>query len=296
MVWIGSDPMAPATLQPQPFKKECKRRHQQPDLNTFSNFGSQNLSKRNQSHQTRRSLFQWFESARIEYFLKLWQLKRVQKESKSPNQKIRFHMVWIGSDPMAPATLQPQPFKKEWKRRHQQPDLNTFSNFGSQNLSNRNQSHQTSRSELKWFESARIEFFFKLWQPKRVQKERKSPNQKIRFDMVWIGSDPMAPATLQPQPFILEWKRRHQQPDLNTFSNFGSQNLSNRNQSHQTRRSELKWFESARFEYFLQALAVETCPKGIKITKAEDQIWHGFNQFWSYGARNPSTATLEEGM
>ena len=92
-----------------------------------------------------------------------------------------------------------------------QPDLITFSIFGSQNLS-RNQSHQTRRSEyffnlwqpkpvkkeskspnqkiriieLKWFESARFDYFFNLWQPKPVQKESKSPNQKIRIiELKW---------------------------------------------------------------------------------------------------------------
>ena len=121
----------------------------------------------------------------------------------------------MGADALAPATLQP---KVEWKPAHQQPDLNTVSSFGSQNLSKSNQSHQTRRSELKWFESARFEYFFKLWQPKPVQKESKSPNQKIRIiELRWFESARF---------WIF-------------FQAFGSQNLSKSNQSHQTRRSEL---------------------------------------------------------
>ena len=119
----------------------------------------------------------------------------------------------MGADALAPATLQP---KVEWKPAHQQPDLNTVSSFGSQNLSKSNQSHQTRRSELKWFESARFEYFFNLWQPKPVKKESKSPNQKIRIieiEMNWIS-----------QIWLL-----------------------------------------------FQALAAKTCPKGIKVTKPEDQ-------------------------
>ena len=203
---MGADALAPATLQPQSFKKEWKPTHQQPDLITFSSFGSLNLSKRNQSHQSRRSeLSHWSDM--------------------------------------------------------NQPDLITFSSFGSQNLPKRNQTHQTRRSELKWFQAlaaktcpkgikltkpgnqnyriARFEYFSKLWQPKPAQKYSKSPNQKIRFDVVWMGADDLAPATLQPQSFKKEWKPTHQQPDLITFSSFGSLNLSKRNQSHQSRRSEL---------------------------------------------------------
>ena len=116
-------------------------------------------------------------------------------------------MVWTGPDPIAPATLQPQPFKKEWKA-------------------------DTP--------AARFEYFFKLWQPKPVQKESKSPNQNLNC---WIEIIVIS------QIWIL-----------------------------------------------FEALAGQTCPTGIKITKPEDQIWHGLNRSWSYSARNPSAATIQEGM
>jgi len=32
--------------------------------------------------------------------------------------------------------------------------------------------------------AARFEYFFKLWQPKPVQQESKSPNQKVTFPMI----------------------------------------------------------------------------------------------------------------
>ena len=119
--------------------------------------------------------------------------KTVKKESNSPNQKIRFDVVWMGADALAPATLQPQSFKKEWKPTRQQPDLITFSSFGSLNLSKRNQSHQTRRPELTCFESARFDYFFNRWHPKPVQKKSESSNQKIRIvELKWIESDRFA--------------------------------------------------------------------------------------------------------
>ena len=126
----------------------------QPDLNTFSSFGSLNLSKRNQSHQTRRSDLTWFELARFEYF-PIFGSQSLSKRNQS-RQTRRSDLTW---------------FESARFEYFLNPDLNTFSIFGSQNLSKRNQSHQTRRSDMTWFESARFEYFFNLWQPKPVQKE-----------------------------------------------------------------------------------------------------------------------------
>ena len=126
----------------------------QPDLNTFSSFGSLNLSKRNQSHQTRRSDLTWFELARFEYF-SIFGSQSLSKRNQS-RQTRRSDLTW---------------FESARFEYFLNPDLNTFSIFGSQNLSKRNQSHQTRRSDMTWFESARFEYFFNLWQPKPVQKE-----------------------------------------------------------------------------------------------------------------------------
>ena len=143
----------------------------QPDWNTFSIFGSQNLSKRNQSHQTRRAETQnWndWNQPDLNTF-SIFGSQNVPKRNQIHQTRRAETQNW-----------------NDWN----QPNLNTFSIFGSQNLSKRNQSHQTKinrRLELKWFQSARFEYFFKLWQPKPVQKESQPPNQKVRFDMVWIS-------------------------------------------------------------------------------------------------------------
>jgi len=67
--------------------------------------------------------------------------------------------------------------KEEKKPTHQQPDLNIFESFGSQNLPQRNQSQKIKNIKLKCLESTKFEDFFNLWQPKPVQKESKPPNQ-----------------------------------------------------------------------------------------------------------------------
>ena len=100
------------------------------------------------------------------------------------------------------------------------PDLITFSMFGSQNLSESDQSHQTRRLELSnWNE---------LNQP-----------ELITFSM--FGSQNLSESNQSHQTRRLElsnWNELNQQ-NLIIFSIFGSLNLSKRNQSHQTRRSEL---------------------------------------------------------
>ena len=155
----------------------------------------------------------WHESARFDYFFKLWQPKPVKKESNSPNQKIRFDVVWMGADALAPATLQTQSCKKEWKPTHQQPDLITFSSFGSLNLPKRNQSHHTQKARID-----KISIFGSLNLSKRNQSHQTRRSE------------------------LSHWSDMNQ-PDLITFSSFGRQNPSKRNQTHQTRRSDLTWFE-----------------------------------------------------
>ena len=74
------------------------------------------------------------------------------------------------------------------------------------------------------------------------------------------------------------------QSDVNTFWSFGSLNQSKRNRNHQTRRSDLTWFELARFEYFFNFWQHKTCPNGIKVTKLGDQNDRiemiGISQIW----------------
>ena len=102
--------------------------------------------------------------------------------------------------------------------------------------------------------AARFDYFFKLWQSKPLQKESKSPNQKIRIieiemnwiSQIWLLFQSLAAKTRQKGIKVTKpedqnygnWNELNQ-PDLVTFSIFGNQNLSESNQSHQTRRSEL---------------------------------------------------------
>ena len=146
-------------------------------------------------NQNYRNWNEWIESARFDYFFNLWQPKPAQKESKSPNQKIRI-------------------------------------------------------IELKWIESARLGYFFNLWQPKPVNLESKSPNQKVRIIeiemkcicQIWLLFQSLAAKTCpkgikvtKPEDQNYRNWNELNQPDLITFSIFGSQNLPKRNQSHQTR-------------------------------------------------------------
>ena len=155
-------------------------------LMTFSSFGSLNLSKRNQSHQTRRSELKRFEAARFDYFFKLWQSKPVQKESKSPNQKARIDMFWISQIWILLQALAAKTCPIVIK--------------------------VTKPEDQNWNG-------FNLWQPKPVQKESKSPNQKIRIIAL----------------------KGHESARFEYFFKLGSQNRSKRNQTHQTRRSDLTW-------------------------------------------------------
>ena len=133
-----------------------------------------------------------------------------------------------------------KPEGQNWKDLNQ-PDWNTFFNLWQPKpvqKESKSPNQKSRNTELKWLESARFDYFVSFWAPKPVQKEPKPPNQKVTIEMI---------------PISQIWK-------------------------------------------LLPALAAETCPKWIKISKPEDQIWHGVNRFWSYGARNPSTATIQEGM
>ena len=186
-------------------------------------------------------------AARFDYFFKLWQSKPLQKESKSPNQKARIDMFWICQIWLLFQSLASKTCPKVIKViKPEDQNWNDFNLWQPKPVQKESKSpNQKIRIiALKCLDSARFDYFFKLWQPKPVKKESNSQNQKIRFDVVCMGADALAPATLQPQSFKKEWKPTHQQPDLITFSSFGSLNLSKSNQSHQTRRSELKWFQS----------------------------------------------------
>ena len=145
------------------------------------------------------------------------------------------------------------------------PNVSTFSLFGSQNLSKRNQSHQTKinrRLELKWCESVRCEYFLKLWQPKPVQKESQPPNQKVRFDMVWIS-----------QIWILfQFLAAKTCPNGIKVTKLGDQN------------DRIEMIGISQIWFLCQFLEAKTCPKEIKITKPErknytlDMIW--ISQIW----------------
>ena len=170
-------------------------------------------------------------AARFDYFFQLWQSKPVKKESKSPNQKIRIievEMNWIN---------------QIWL---------LFQSLAAKTCAKGIKVTIPKRPELPCFESGRFDYFFNRWRPKPVQKSSKSPNRKIRIieiemnwiRQIWLLFQSLAAKT-RPKGIKVtkpeDQKYRHwnelNQADLITFSIFGSQNPSKRNQSHQTRRS-----------------------------------------------------------
>ena len=146
----------------------------------ISIFGSLNLSKRNQSHQTRRS------ELRIEvtWISQIWLLFQALA-AKTRQKGIKLTKPWFEWVLML---WHPQPFNRNPSRRNGSRRTSSqiwllFQLWQSKPVQKESKSpNQKIRiKELKWFESARFDYFFNLWQPKPVKKESKSPNQKIRI-------------------------------------------------------------------------------------------------------------------